>query len=102
MNVADCLKVIDKLLSDLDGKDAVVTAKNAEIKNKAEIIVDQDKRFKEMLKILQDFASVEKANKKDFWKSVGKYLKKTIKTVTDPEMIRALLEVIILVKALEK
>lgn len=90
------------MLSDLDGKDAVITAKTAEIANKAQIIKDQDERFAKMLKILQDFAAVEKANKKSFWKAVGDYLKKTLKTVTDPEMVRTILQVVVLVKALEK
>lgn len=94
--------MLEKALADLDGKDAVIAAKTAEIANKAQIIVDQDERFAKMLKILQDFAAVEKANKKSFWKSVGNYLKKTLKTVTDPEMVRTILQVIVLVKALEK
>lgn len=98
----DCAKMLEKALADLDGKDAVITAKTAEITNKAEIIKDQDERFAKMLKILQDFAAVEKANKKSFWKEVGNYLKKTLKTVTDPAMVRTILEVIVLVKALEK
>lgn len=103
-NVSDdvCEKRLLKALADLDGKDAVINAKTAEIVNKAEIIKDQDERFAKMLKILQDFAAVEKANKKSFWKEVGNYLKKTLKTVTDPAMVRTILEVIVLVKALEK
>lgn len=102
VNVGDCLKVIDKLLGDLDGKDAVVTAIKAENANKATIIKDQDERFAKMLVILQDFAGAEKANKKDFWKAVGTYLKKVLKTLTEPETIRSVLDVIVLVKALER
>lgn len=99
-NVDDvCEQRLLKTLAALDAADLQIKARDSQITNLKEQIGLQNDRFREVLKILQEYAGLDNKQKKGFWKKVQGKLVGFIDTITEPATIKEILLVIALIKA---
>lgn len=97
-----CEQRLAKTLTQLEIADLQIKSRDEQIKNAGETIALQEARFREILAILKEYATLDAKEKKSWWKKAGKKLIDILDMLTDPATIRSVAEIIILSKIAAK
>lgn len=97
-----CDQRLAKALASLDEADGQIKKRDDQIAEFKVEISKQDVRYIEILGMLKEYATLDSKGKKAWWKRAGKVLLDKIDKLTDPKVITAILEIVVLTKAIKQ